>query len=444
MNENKDFDRREQRRKRRIRNQIISYVSVGVVFALIITGGIFAGRYILKKNADKKQAAKLEEEQDQSASPEEPVVISEPEQESQPEADPVDWLDEMVTACIAEMPLEDKVAGLFMITPEQLTGVATVVKAGDGTKDALAQYAVGGLIYFAQNIQSREQITQMLGNTVSYSKYPIFLGVDEEGGSVARVADSAVGVEKTEAMGVIGQEGDPEKARQAGSAIGGYLSELGFNVDFAPVADVLTDPNNKTIGDRSFGSDVNIVSSMVPAFVGGLEETGVSSCLKHFPGLGHTSEDTHEGMAVTNRTLDEMRSEEFAAFKSGIDAGADMVMAGHVSAPELTGDNTPCSLSKEALDILRGELGYQGIIVTDALNMTAVTDYYTSAEAAVKAVQAGADLLLMPEDFMSAYDGLLEAVTDGTITEERIDESLYRIYRVKYADRVEGQEEQTE
>lgn len=438
MDENRDMDRREFRRKRRIRNQIIAYVSLAVFVVGITIGAVFAANYLTKQAKDKKQAEELAQQLEELEESEEPVTISEPESMVEEE---VDILDASVEACIEEMPLEDKVAGLFIITPEALTGVDTAVKAGDGTKEALNKYAVGGLVYFSKNIQSEEQFTEMLANTKMFSKYPLFLAVDEEGGEVARVADSSIEAENVGAMAEIGAGGDTQKAYDAGKTMAEYLSKVGFNLDFAPVADVLASEENTAIGDRSFGTDGTVVASMVPSLVKGLEENGVSSCLKHFPGLGDTTEDTHDGMATTDRTLEEFQAVDFPAFQAGIDAGADFVMVGHVSAPALAGDNTPASISKEVISILRDDMAFEGVIITDALNMKAITEYYTSDEAAIKAIQAGADMILMPEDFETAYNGLLQAVQDGTISEERIDESLKRIYKIKYAERVEQQTE---
>jgi len=276
----------------------------------------------------------------------------------------------------------------------------------------------------------------MLNNTKSMSKYPIFLGVDEEGGKVARVASKNLG-EKVDSMGSIGKEGDTQKAYEACRIIGTYLTELGFTTDFAPVADVASDEESQVLGDRSFGTGAEQVAHMVSFAVDGLRDTGIQACLKHFPGLGSTTADTHEGLAITERTLEEMRAADFLPFKAGIDAGAEFVMAGHVSAPNVTGDNTPPSLSsKRITEILRDELGFNGVVITDALNMSAITEYYTSGEACVKALQAGADMLLMPENFREAYADVFKAVQDGTISEERIYQSLRRIYRVKYAKQV--------
>lgn len=434
---NDEIERREFRHRRRVRNQIISYVVLGVFLVSLVLGGIIGVNKLIAGMKDRKQAEELQKQLEElSQAEQEPQVVEAPV-ESVEDYGEIDQLEEIVNSSIAEMPLEDKVAGLFIITPEALTDTDVVIRAGDTTKEKLGQHAVGGLIYFSQNIKSADQLTEMLSNTRSWSKYSIFLAVDEEGGRVSRVAESGL-AENVGSMADIGAAGDAAKAQEAGAAIGSYLSGFGFNLDFAPVADVVTE-GNTIIGDRSFGSDTNMTASMVSAMVQGMQGAGVSACLKHFPGLGDTAEDTHEGMAATDKTLEDFTAVDFPVYQAGINAGADFIMVGHLSAPNVTGDNTPASLSgKMITEILRGQLGYQGIVITDAMNMSAITEYYTADQAAVMAIQAGADMILMPEDFEAAYNGVLEAVRNGTLTEERIDESLRRIFRVKRRDRVEG------
>lgn len=435
--EEDEEDRRSYRRKRRIRNQIISYSVVAVVLAFITAGGVIAGKNIANVIKEKKLAeeqVKLQEQQE-AENDHDIVVIDTPEPiVEQPEED---FLGEYIDNNIADMPLEDKVAGLFIVTPEALTGVRTATQAGDGTKDALNEYAVGGLIYFAHNILDKEQIMQMLSSTTAMSRYPIFLAVDEEGGSVSRVANSGIDVIQVGDMSEIGASGDAALAYEAGLNIGTYLKELGFNLDFAPVADV-AGTENSALGDRAFGSDAQLVAEMVSNAVDGIEGAGVSSCLKHFPGLGDTTGDTHDGRVELTKTLDEMRASDFVSFRAGIDAGADFVMVSHVTMSAAEEDAAPASLSKLVItDVLRNELGFQGVIITDALDMGAITEYYTAEDAAIMAIEAGADMLLMPEDFVAAYEALLAAVQEGTISEERINESLRRIYRIKYADALE-------
>ena len=346
-------------------------------------------------------------------------------------------VQQQIDGYLEEMTLEEKVAQLFIIQPEAILDVGTAVAAGDATREAIDKYPVGGFIYFGENLQSKEQTQEMLRNVQAYSTertgFPAFLSVDEEGGTVARVAGTGnFDVPDIGDMADIGAAGDVDAAKQVGEDIGSYLAELGFNLDFAPVADVLSNPENTVVRKRSFGSDPQLVSDMAIAVSDGLEEKGLLSAYKHFPGHGATSADTHKGYAYTDKTLEELEACELIPFQRCIADGAKIIMAAHISVPNVTGDDTPTSLSKTMVtDILREKMGYTGLVVTDAMNMGAITEEYTSAEAAVKALQSGVDIVLMPENFQEAYQGVLDAVADGTLTEERIDESVTRILTVK-------------
>lgn len=430
--------RRAYRRKRRIRNQIIAYMVVILFLAGLTAGGIAAGRKVSDFIREKKQADAQEEvqaEPEPEIKPEDMIVEAPPEVEVPTKEE---QLEEIVTNSISTMPIEDKVAGLFIVTPEALTGVGTVTKAGEGTQKALEQYAVGGLIYFDQNILDKDQLTEMLSNTVPMSKYPIFLAVDEEGGSVSRIANSNIEVIQVDDMAAVGAGGDASTAYETGVTIGSYLSALGFNLNFAPVADVAASEDGGVLGNRTFGMDANLCADMASNVVNGMQSTGVSACLKHFPGLGSSQEDTHDGRVEISKTAEEMRASDFIPFQKGIEAGADFVMVSHVTVPALDTEGLPSSLSGAVItNILRGELGFNGVVITDALNMSSITEYYTPEDAAVLAIEAGADMLLMPEDFEAAYNGLLAAVQEGRISEERIDESLKRIYRIKRRDDVQ-------
>lgn len=428
------LEKREQRKRRRKRNQILAYLATGlfVVFVLgAVTVGIFYAKQRAKERAE--SSASVEENIDQMINSEETIVKPEPTEE-EPEQTPEQKLDEIINAAIAVMPIEDKVAGLFIVTPESITGVGKAVKAGEGTQKALNQWAVGGVVYAAQNIKSADQLTEMISNTVLYSRYPIFIAVEEESGSNGCVAKAGL-AEGADSAPAIGETRDPAAAYAAGSSTAAYLRDLGFDLDFAPVAD-LNSIADSTVEKRSYGSDASVVSSMVASMVQGLEENGVSACLKHFPGIGSAAENPQEGLAVTERTAEEFRAEEFPVFAAGIEAGADFVMVSHIAAPALAGDNTPASMSEKIVtEILREELGFQGVIISDEMDCKAISEYYAADEAAIKALKAGCDMILMPENFEKAYQGVLEAVQNGTISEERINDSLRRIYRVKYAGR---------
>lgn len=432
-------ERKELRHQKRVREQILAYVALVAIVAVIIVGGVFGIRALTRIINEKKQAEQIEEQLSQMSEEAAQTVEAQPEPEPEPE--PVqpteeELLEEIIAARISEMTLEEKVAGLFIVTPESITGVDVAVQAGDGTKTALETYPVGGIIYSARNIESEEQIKEMLTKTVDYSITPLFLAVDEEGGEIARVAQ-ALGLDNVGAMADIGSTGDSGRAYEAMQTVGGYLKGYGFNLNFAPVADVLTNLDNESIGDRSFGSDATGVANMVVAAANGLEDVGVTPCLKHFPGVGSAGEDTHNGLVVVDRSLEQLREQELLPFAAGIESGIPMIMVGHISLPQIIGDNTPATMSSAIMtELLRAQLGFNGVIITDAMDMGAITEYYGADEAAVMAIRAGADMILMPEDFELAYEGVIAAVQDGTIAEERINDSLTRVYRIKYADSV--------
>jgi len=341
-----------------------------------------------------------------------------------------------VDTLISEMSLEEKVAQLFVVVPYALTDITDANEANEAYKTAFGKYPVGGFCYMGNSIVSESQVKNMITKSQKYSYdrvgVPLFTCIDEEGGIVARIANSSINVTKVGNMCDIGASNDISAAKNVGTTIGEYLSDFGFNVDFAPVSDVLSNPDNTVVKKRSFGSDSKVVSDMSLAVMDGLAEQGVYGTLKHFPGHGATEGDTHEGYAYTSKILDELEKCELIPFADGIKNGAEFIMVGHISLPNVTGDNTPASLSEKMITgVLRETMGYDGIIITDALNMGAITKQYSSAEAAVKTLLAGSDMILMPDDFRDAYEGVLDAVKNGTITENRINESLERILKIK-------------
>lgn len=364
---------------------------------------------------------------------EEPAA--QPEQAQEPE-EPAELTADQKRAqeILNGMTLDQKIYQMMFVRPETLTNVGKVVRAGDATRKAIEEKPVGGIIYFSQNFQGTSQTTTMLSNTQEYARaaganIPLFMGVDEEGGTVARVAD-VLGTTKFDDMAEYGERADAQEAYDIGKTLATDISGFGFNVDFAPVADVLSNENNTEIGARSFGSDPSVVSIMVENEVMGLQESGVMAALKHFPGHGSTETNSHEGTSTTDRTLDELKECDLKPFEAGIDQEAAFVLVSHMTATEL--DSVPCSLSSKVItDLLRGEMGYNGIVITDGMDMGAITDNYSNGDAAVKAVQAGVDMLLCPPSIDDACEALSQAVADGEITEERIDESIMRILTAK-------------
>ncbi|MEC4174907.1 glycoside hydrolase family 3 N-terminal domain-containing protein [Adlercreutzia sp. R7] len=343
-----------------------------------------------------------------------------------------------VAARVDAMTLEQKVAQLFVVAPEALVeGVSQVTRAGDATHEGVKAWPVGGIVYFAPNLTDPDQTTTMLSSVHGFyeedSNVPPFLAVDEEGGSVARVASNeAFGVQDVGDASALGAAGDAAAAGQAAGQIAGYLKPLGFNLDFAPVCDVVDPLRSDTMGLRSFSSDAEVCAAMVKAEVRGFLDAGMLCCAKHFPGIGAAAGDSHTGAITIDKTADELAAVDLVPFKAAIEAGVPMIMVGHLNLPQVVGDDTPAPLASVVVqDMLRDTLGFTGIVVTDSLSMGAVTDRYSPAEAAVAALAAGCDVPLMPENFREAYQGVLDAVAAGTLTEERIDESVTRILLAK-------------
>lgn len=344
------------------------------------------------------------------------------------------------------MTLREKVGQLFMIRPDALEGrfgpaelednsIIGTTRVSEEMKRTYANYPCGGFALFRKNIISPSQLMGFTEALHALNSCAPMLGIDEEGGRIARIANHPANfnVTKFPSMGAIAQSGDESQAFAAGKTIGTYLSAYGLDIDFAPVADVNTNPKNPVIGDRAFGDDPAVAAGMVKQVIAGLHESGAASCVKHFPGHGDTATDTHTGYAETLKTWEEISACEMIPFRAGIEAGTDFVMTAHIAAPNVTGSDEPATMSHTLLtEKLRGELGFQGLIITDALAMGAIREKYSSSQACVQCILAGADILLMPYDYFEAFDGVVQAVENGVIPESRIDESVYRVLSFKY------------
>ena len=332
-----------------------------------------------------------------------------------------------ISRVMSSMTLREKVGQLFIIRPEVLGGSARQLTEEGRT--LYEKYPAGGFCLFAQNVADPEQLKAFTEQLHGLGRriHPV-LTIDEEGGSVTRIASNwRFDVPRFSDMGRL--DGSAEECAQQ---IGTYLREYGIDLDFAPVADVNTNPKNPVIGVRAYSSDPGIAAELVADAVNGFHEAGAGCCLKHWPGHGDTKTDTHKGSASTAKTWEEMLECEVLPFRSGIGAGADMVMAAHISAPEVTGSSEPASLSRVLMtETLRDELGFQGVIVTDSFEMLAISGVYSPGEAAVKAILAGADIVLMPAGYEQAFDAVMAAVESGEISEERLEESVRRILRMK-------------
>lgn len=363
--------------------------------------------------------------QKSTKSPTEPTTVTEEEVKISPR----------VQRKLKKMDIHEKVCQMFMAVPEKTTYYYdTLTYVDDWYKKCYEEYPIGGYIYFDANIVWEQQLCDLLSDSqemaAEYNNgIGLFQAVDEEGGSVTRV-QKMLWKTPVENMSYYGKLNDYNTTYEAGRTIGTYLNACGFNVNFAPVADVNISETNE-LGSRIFSSDPLVVSDMCTAIIKGLKSQKVASTLKHFPGLGAGTGNTHYETVEIDRSLEELEITEFPAFKGGIDAGADFVMVGH-QIVKAAGDKLPADLSSVVVtDWLREKLGFEGIVITDSQAMGAITNNYTSGEAAIKSIEAGVDIILMPNDLRAAVDDVEAAVKSGKLSEERIDESVIRILEKK-------------
>lgn len=354
-------------------------------------------------------------------------IVIEPTEEMTPKEKKEAFLNEK----IAGMTLEQKAGQVLFCAFRRDENNVPVTYCNESIKEALQKYHIGGVVLFGENIDTQQQTKQLIEDMQNSSEIPLFIGVDEEGGSVSRLHFSGkLDVADIPTAKEIGDTNDTTVAYEAANTIAKELKELGFDVDFAPVADIRENPENTVVASRAFSDDPQKAADMVVAFVRGLKQQGISAAAKHFPGHGNTIEDSHDGMAVSNDTLEQMEQKQWIPFQRVIENDIDFIMAGHISTPNATTDGLPASLSYQMLtEQLRNHLGFEGIIITDALDMGAVTSYEDSA---LMAIQAGADMALMPVDIQKAHTDILNAVKEGTLSEDALNEKVKRILSLKY------------
>lgn len=346
---------------------------------------------------------------------------------------------------IAGMTLEEKVGQMFMTyaygqtsnDPDPAMVAANQQTYGvDNFEQLIDEYHLGGIIYFAwsNNVNDPTQIAG-LSNGIQdsalsqRSSIPLLVSTDQEQGVVVRVGPPATQFPGNMALGAARNS---EFARTAAEITGSELRAIGINENFAPVADVNVNAQNPVIGVRSFASDPGLVSTLTSAQVEGYQTRNVSSTAKHFPGHGDTDVDSHTGLPVINHTREELETIDLPPFEAAIDRGIDAIMTAHIVVPALDDSGRPATLSKPILtDLLRKQMNFDGLIVTDALTMEGVRQEYGDDRVPVEAIKAGADVLLMPPDLDLAYNAVLDAVRDGEIGVGRINQSVYRILSLK-------------
>jgi beta-N-acetylhexosaminidase len=338
------------------------------------------------------------------------------------------WIDKKM----ATMSIEDKVAQLFVIDLYTVNQTSNVVNVRPNIEAFMNQHPVGGVILFGDNVDMADQTKKLISDLQSNASIPLFISIDEEGGLVSRIGSKNIGVNHLPNAATLQSDYTSSQVEEMARTLGQQLASFGINMNFAPVLDVNTNPNNPVIGTRAFSSDPTLVGEYGTAFMHGLLGGNILPVGKHFPGHGDTTTDSHLERTSIDQTLDELRRVEWLPFQQAIDAGIPVIMTGHIHTPNITQDDLPASLSKAmTTDYLRGELGFDGVVVTDSLRMNAIANEYDASEVGILVLEAGGDLILLPDDFQSCYEGIINALDSGRLTEERIDRSLRRLLALK-------------
>ena len=328
---------------------------------------------------------------------------------------------------IKKMTLEEKIGQLVFVGIDD-----TVIS--EKSKELINKYKVGGIILFKRNIVNSEQTIKLINSLKSENfknPVPLFLGIDQEGGRVSRISEEFI---VTPTGKEIGSTNDKDFAFRIGGILGKQVSYLGLNLDFAPVLDIYSNAKNTVIGDRAFGKDENVVSNISTEVIKGINSQNIIPVVKHFPGHGDTVIDSHVGLPKVEHDYERLNNFELVPFKRAIENNIDMLMVGHILLTKIDSEN-PATMSKTIIsDILREDLRFKGVVITDDMVMGAIIDNYSIEDASIKSIQAGSDIVLIGhgyETVVKVVDNLRKAVHEGNISEERVNESVYRILKVK-------------
>lgn len=396
-------------------------VVMAIVFTALITGCTSSSpNSSLSTSTSTSPANHTENSSTSQLLTQTPSPAPEPTSAPVKESDPI-------TLKLAKMTLEEKVGQMLLVGIE-----GTVLDAQ--AKRMITEDKIGGIILYKDNIKSLKGMVQLINSlkkSNSGNPAPLFMSVDQEGGKVSRMPKEYSAMYSN---GTVGSLNNANAAEMMGRLLARVVSSAGFNMNFAPVLDIHSNPKNPVIGDRSFGNSASQVTTLGIAEMKGMESEQVIPVIKHFPGHGDTSVDSHLDLPVVNKTADQLATLEWIPFQNAIKEGVDAVMVAHILYPQLDPDK-PSSLSRViTTDFLRDQMGYQGLVITDDLTMGAIMKNYDLATAAVEAINAGSDVLLVAHGYDNekrVREAILEHIKNGKLQEARIDESVYRILALK-------------
>ena len=374
------------------------FLSSCIITALIIAPNM------LRNNETKSETENTEMKKEEKTAPE-------------PQPEPVDFVKEKLNA----MTLDEKIAQLLIVENKGMT-------VSEAEIERLKETPYGGYILMEGNYSTLADTRKLVETLQRNAKTQLIIATDQEGGPVQRIAKITDRIATNiPSMNRLGSTGNKALAQEVGRVMAEEMRTIGINVDFAPDADIYSNPYNTAIGLRSFSKDPQTVAEMSVALAQGLEKNGVIATYKHFPGHGDTSTDSHYSLPIIQRTRAELDAGDLVPFKYAIQNGAKVIMTGHIALPKITGDSTPATLSSKInTDILRKELKYEGLIVSDGMNMGALANNYSETEIYYRAINAGIDMLVLPGNPEIAIKSIKE-----NVKKERIDESVYRILKFK-------------
>jgi len=343
---------------------------------------------------------------------------------------------EKVDKKLSEMTLREKIGQMLIIAyydTNYTNELDTLLK----------EVKPGGFILFEKNVTNYENTVNYISKIKATANIPMIMSIDQEGGRVQKIKNvDGVNVQIIPNMYDLGKTYDTELSYDVGTVIGEELSAFGVNTDFAPILDIFSNLDNKVIGNRAFGNDSNTVISMALPLARGIRNSGVVPVYKHFPGHGDTGSDSHVELPIVSKTKEELYQNELLTFKAAIEDGAEMIMTAHIALPKITGSYIPATLSKDIVNgILREEMGFDGVVITDAINMKALSDNYSLEQICEYTINAGVDIILMPTDPKDALNTIERLVNNGNVTEDRINESVKRILKLKYKKNMDKEKE---